>query len=199
MPVAQKSKPPASSTPKKDLSALYQKTVPTTIPIQVPALGIDLELEFKMPDSEVKQWLDEYIVHVTRAYLGNTVLSDEQLLENGKNKIINLAAYLRKIALQDAATKTVEQTGVLKTAELVALRDRVAQLAKDLEYSLSADYEEKEALSFHMISNEKALAVIHRCIAKCFPEIENPEALTQQIQYVLTLALLGAAGKTPVV
>jgi hypothetical protein len=197
MPIAQKSKPPAVKN--KDLSALYQKTAPTTIPIQVPAMGIDLKLEFKMPDAEVKQWLDEYIVHVARACLGNTVLSDEQLLEDGKNKIINLAAYLRKVALQEMATKSIKEVGGVKNAELVALRDRMAQLVKDLEYSLNTDYEEKETLTFHMTNNEKALVIMHRCIAKCFPEIENPQDLTQQILYVLTLALLGAAGRTIVV
>ncbi len=179
VPTSQKSKPPASSTKKKDLSALYQKTASTTIPIQVPSVGIDLELEFKMPDAEVKQWLDEYIVHVARACLGNTILSDEQLLEDGKNKIINLAAYLRKVALQEMATKSIKEVGGVKNTELVALRDRMAQLVKDLEYSLNTDYEEKETLTFHMTNNEKALVVIHSCIAKCFPEIEYPAELTQ--------------------
>jgi hypothetical protein len=196
MPTAQKLKPSGTSGKKKDLSALYQKESPATIPIQMPALGIDVELDFKMPDAQVKVWLDEYIIHVARAQYGNTVLTDEQLLENGKNKIINLAAYLRKVALQDTANKAVEEVSGVKNAELVVLRDRMSQLVKDLEYSLASDYEEKEALTFHMTNNEKALEVIHPCIAKCFPEIENPAELTQQIKYVLTLALLGAAGKT---
>lgn len=184
----------------KDLSVLYKKPDATkVIPIQVPALGIDIELDFNLPDEEVMQWLDEYIIHVTRAYLGNTDLTDEQLLATGKSKIVNLSAYMRKLALQDQALKAVQEVGGVKNAELVALRDRMTQLVKDLEYSLSADYEEKEALTFSMISDEKAVQVLYRCIAKCFPEIENPATLTQQIKYVLALALLGATGKTIVV
>ena len=183
---------------KKDLSALYQKAAPSTIPINVPALGIDVELEFVMPDAQVKQWLDEYIICVTRAYMGNTVLADEQLLEYGKNKIVNLAAYIRKIALQEQAQAAVEEVEGVQGAELVVLRDRLTQLIKDLEYALGTDYEEKETLSFHMTNNEKALLKLYPCISKCFPELDNPAELTQQIKYVLALTLLGAAGKTVV-
>lgn len=202
MPTGQKAKTTAtngSGKPKKDLSALYKKTVPTSIPIQVPALGLDIELEFNVPDDEVKAWLDEYLAHIARATMGNTVLTDEQLLDVGKNKVAALTAHLRKITLQEDARTAIETVGGVKNAELIALRDRLSQLVKNMEYCLDKDYEEKETLSFHMASDEKASKVLCCAITKCFPEIENPADLTPQIKYVLALGLLGAAGKTIVV
>lgn len=204
MSTAQKAKTTAtngSGKPKKNLSVLYKKTAPTSIPIQVPALGIDIELEFKVPDDEVKALLDAYLIHVARAIMGDTglALTDEQLLDVGKNKVAALAAHLRKITLQEEAQAALETVDGVKNAELVTLRDRLSQLVKNMEYCLDKDYEEKETLSFHMASEEKALEVLYCAITKCFPEIENPADLTPQIKYVLALALLGAAGKTIVV
>lgn len=199
MPVTQSQKPPKSASvngkPKKDFSGLYQKPKPKTLPIQVPQLGLNIELDFVEPDNEVKAWLDSYIIHVTRAVLSPTKLTDEELLEVGSAKFISLSAYLKKIALQQQTATLLEEVGGVKNSELLVLRDRMAALITELEYVITPDYEEQEALSFHMSSDEKAVEVLCYAIAHCFPELENPQQLTGQIKYVLALVLLGMAGK----
>ncbi|HEY9610606.1 hypothetical protein [Allocoleopsis sp.] len=197
MPVAQK--PPKSAStngkPKKDLSGLYQKPKPKSLPIQSPQLGLDIELDFVEPDDEVKAALDSYIIHVTRATLAPTKLTDEELLELGKAKFVSLSAYIKKVALQQRTASVLEEVGGVKNSELLVLRDRMATLITDLEYAIDQDYEEQEALSFHMHSDEKAVAVLCDAIARCFPELENPQQLTGQTKYILALVLLGMAGK----
>lgn len=197
MPVAQK--PPKSASTngksKKDLSGLYQKPKPKTLPIKAPQIGIDIELEFVEPDNEVKAWLDSYIVHVTRAVLAPTKLTNEELLEVGKSKLVTLSAYIKKISLQQQAASALEEVGGVKNSELLVLRDRMAALITDLEYAINPEYDAQEALSFHMHTDEKAVEVLCCAIARCFPELENPQQLTAQIKYVLALVLLGMAGK----
>jgi hypothetical protein len=192
--------PQKSSTNKKDFSKLYKKTAPTIIPINVPSMGLDLELEYTAPTADVGEILDQYIIAVARATSndqGSVALDlpSEHLLAIGKYKLIDLAIYLKKMGATQRAETLAQEVDGIKNAKLIALRDRLTTSIAELKLSLDPKYDDYEKLSFFMVSAPEAKELLHRAIASCFKEIEEPERLEDQVKFFLMMALLSITSR----
>ncbi len=192
--------PQKPSTNKKDFSKLYKKTEPIVIPIAVPSVGLDIELEYTAPTTEVEELLDQYIIAVARATSGSQGsvpldLPTEHLLSIGKYKLIDFAIYLKKATATERAEALLQEADGIKTAKLIALRDRMTASIAELKLALDPKYDDYEKLSFFMVSAPEAKELLHRAIASCFKEIEEPERLEDQVKFFLMMALLSITSR----
>jgi hypothetical protein len=193
----------SSTSNKKDFSKLYKKTEPKIVPINVPDMGLDIELEYTAPSSEAEVIFDQYIIAVAKAIKTNDndasfsdlIPSDDQLLAYGRRQLIDFVIYLKKITTLPKADALAKESDGIKNAKLIDLRDRMMAAINDLKAVTDPSYDDYEKLGFFMVTDPVAKELSHRAIGLCFKEIEAPERLENQVKFYLMMGLLSITNR----